>query len=541
VTDLLQTLLKYDLGHLKIIAGFWGIELYSQNPDRAAEQLAASLLDREAVRETLEILPAEARAGLNSLLESHGKMEWTGFARRHGEIREMGEARRDREKPHLNPVSTSEILFYRGLLGRAFFDSEKGPQEYAYIPDDMAPMIDHENHRPAVEILGRAATPAEKSFQRLTNDHILDDATTLLAALRLDMDAGGHAPRRGMPLSLQEHTYLAPAIQNLLSTAQLIRKNSLQPEATRSFLEASRGEALDFLYKAWLDSQTFDELRLIPGLICEGEWTNSPRETRHIILNFLKALRPEKWWGLAAFLGDLKRKNPDFQRPAGDYDSWFIKRESDGQYLRGFAHWDEVDGALVKMIIQMLHHLGKADLGFAEETGTITSFRLSSFVETKKEETKISVSSNGRIVVPRLFSRAVRYQLARFCEWEDQRKDEYIYQITASSLKRAHAQGLRAEQLLSILVKHTHANVAPALVRALKRWEANGAEAHIERLSVLRVSRPEVLEELRKSKAGKFLGELLNPATVVVKEGAIDKVMAALMELGVIGDAEISE
>jgi hypothetical protein len=510
VPDLLQTLLKYDPGHLKIIAGFWEIEIHSQDANAVAEQLAASLLNGEAVRETLDLLTAEGRDALNLLVRANGKAEWTGFARIYGGIREMGEARRDREKPHQTPVSTSEILFYRGLLGKAFFDSERGPQEYAFIPEDLIPLIDpgNKNDEPVQQILGRLATPAERLVERQANDQILDDATTLLAALRLDLETRDLSPyMQGQ----------APVLHHLLATARIIKKNTPQTETTKNFLELSRPQALNLLYKSWIGSPTFDELRLIPGLVCEGEWTNSPRETRNTILNFLNALPKGKWWSLSAFLKDLKTYHPDFQRPAGDYDSWFIKRETDGQYLRGFGSWDEVDGKVVKTIVQILHRLGKADLGFAEETGAVTSFRLSSFTDNKREPTRISVSSNGRIIVPGLFARAIRYQLARFCEWQGERKDDHVYQITASSLKRASDQGLKAGQLLSILVKHTNANVAPALVKALKRWEANGAEARVERLSVLRVSRPQVIEELRKSKAGKFLGELLSPTAVVVK------------------------
>jgi hypothetical protein len=51
---------------------------------------------------------------------------------------------------------------------------------------------------------------------------------------------------------------------------------------------------------------------------------------------------------------------------------------------------------------------------------------------------------------------------------------------------------------------------------------------------ILKVSKPEVLEEMRKSKASKFLGEVLSPTTVIVKSGAILKVMEALTELGLL-------
>ena len=63
-----------------------------------------------------------------------------------------------------------------------------------------------------------------------------------------------------------------------------------------------------------------------------------------------------------------------------------------------------------------------------------------------------------------------------------------------------------------------------------------GTEARVVQDVVLRVSRPEVLEELRKSKAGKFLGEILSPTAVIVKSGAVPKVMDALAELGLFAE-----
>ena len=73
-----------------------------------------------------------------------------------------------------------------------------------------------------------------------------------------------------------------------------------------------------------------------------------------------------------------------------------------------------------------------------------------------------------------------------------------------------------------------------SLVKALKRWEVNGTEARVQTQVVLKVSRPEILEEMRKSKAGKYLGEVLSPTAVIVKSGAIQKVMDALTEFGLL-------
>jgi hypothetical protein len=89
-----------------------------------------------------------------------------------------------------------------------------------------------------------------------------------------------------------------------------------------------------------------------------------------------------------------------------------------------------------------------------------------------------------------------------------------------------------------LLAKYTSAGIPPVLVKALKRWEGNGTEARVQTQVVLRVSRQEVLEELRKSKAARFLGEMLGPTTVVIKDGAQSKVLAALAELGLLAEEE---
>src|SRR5688572_18657485 len=257
--DLQHSLHKSDIGHLRIVAEHWGYELESKDVDSALEELCASLLDLEAVSETLDILQAPARSALTELTQANGKIEWAVFARKHGEIREMGAGKRDRERPHLKPTSTSENLFYRGLISKAFFETEKGLQEFAYIPDDLFEIIQevgmqNENiSLPKNEPLGRPATPVEKSFENLAADFILDDATTYLAALRINMEYVGAR-------------YIVP----LLTTANIIKKNTPQVDAVKKFLETSRTEALDMLYKAWLKSETFDELRLLPGIICEG-------------------------------------------------------------------------------------------------------------------------------------------------------------------------------------------------------------------------------------------------------------------------------
>jgi hypothetical protein len=246
---------------------------------------------------------------------------------------------------------------------------------------------------------------------------------------------------------------------------------------------------------------------------------------------------------LNAFVSGIKKTYPDYERPAGDYDSWFIRREADGTYLRGFAYWEQVDGALVRFFVtDILHWLGMLDLAVADEGGPVTAFhRPETPPKPVEENGKITVASNGKIVAGRLVPRVVRYQLSRFCEWDEEKPDEYRYHVTPRSLTKAKEQGLKVEHLLALLARHAEAGIPPVLLKALKRWEANGTEAKAATQVILKVSRPEVLEELRQSKAARFLGEPLGPTSVIIKAGAQAKVMAALAEMGLLAEDETNE
>ena len=530
--DLFHSLLKQDIGHLRVIAELWGLELKSTEADAAREELSVSLLEPDLFAELIDSLSPEADSAITALITSGGRIPWPTFTRKYGEIREAGAGKRDREKLYLNSTSTTEILYYRGLLARAFFDTKKGPQEFAYIPDDLLSLLDREENDEqedveepeSAEPLGRAASPGEKGQEIPANDFILDDATTLLAALRLGIEP----PKTKIPVNV---------LQSLLDAANLIKGSTPQPEPVKAFLESSRADALAMLQHAWAESELFNELCLLPTIVCEGEWKNHPQETREFLLNLLDAIPEGKWWSVTAFVRDIKQKYADFQRPAGDYDSWFIKRLSDGEYLRGFASWDQVDGALIKYFItHILHWLGQVDLCIADGAAEPTSFQITSqsIHATSAENRKLNISSQGMISVPRLAPRVVRYQISRFCEWDAPKEDAYRYRISTNSLTKAREQGLKVEHLLALLSRHSDAGVPPSLIKALKRWEVNGTEVRVQTQVILKVSRSEILEEMRKSRASKFLGEVLSPTTVVIKGGAIQKVMEVLTELGLL-------
>ncbi|MBN2547971.1 MAG: helicase-associated domain-containing protein [Anaerolineales bacterium] len=556
--DLAQSLQGRDLGHLRIIAELWGLDFSAPDARVGILRLSALLQNPNLIEEGAADLNDAARIALQDLLDHDGRLPWALFTRRHGVLREMGAARRNRERPHRSAdISATEALWYRGLIGRTFFETPKGAEEYAFIPVNLIPLIPYTG--PAgVAAPGRPASPAERAYPIPADDSLLDDTCTLLAAVRLGEDLGAVTPflycaaHSPYPLTAQ-------ALHRLLTAAGLLdAAGAPVPEPVRAQLEASRGEALASLVGAWLDSSSFNELLLLPGLCAEGEWRNDPLHTRRVILDFLSTVRPDVWWSLPTFISAIKQTAPDFQRPAGDYDSWYLRDEASGEFLRGFEHWEQVDGALLCfMICGPLHWLGILDLAAAAEPGQgelplVTAFRFSAWASdllAKRapqglagEDARLSARSDGRVMIPIRAPRPARYQLARFCAWEKPTPTRhplqaYIYRLTPASLERARLQGLRVEHLLALLYKYG-VSAPPSLAQALRRWEEAGPQARLEQVTLLRVRRPEILTALRAGRAKRFLGDPLSPTAVIVKAGAAEKVIAVLLEMGYLGEID---
>ncbi|WP_322507898.1 helicase-associated domain-containing protein [Anaerolinea sp.] len=536
---LMDVLSGRDLGFLKMVAQAWGIELHGDDRAAVLNQVIEGILQHEWRDEVLETLPERARQALQLLAQNGGRLSWAVFTRRFGEVRPFGPGKREKERPDLNPISPAEVLWYRAMIGRAFLQQpgEREPVEFAYIPDDLLDVL-HPLTQPDEHPFGRPASPGEVEQPVVVNDDLLDDLCTYLAGLRAGIAEEELKKHLLRPMN-------TPFWQALLRSAGLLDPQG-QPvaEPVRAFLEAPRGEALALLVSAWKSSESFNELRLMPGLICEGDWQNDALRARQKVLERLQSLPVGSWWSLAAFVRAFREEDPDFQRPAGDYDSWFIRRASDDVYLRGIALWDEVDGALIRfMLVEILYPLGVVDLAKHAHEDVVSAFRLSGWAESllqgsapqglPAETGKLKVFSSGVMIAERTLSRAVRYQVARFCEWDELTQGEYRYRVTARSLERAAAQGLRPRMLVALLRKQVEKTVLPpSLIQGLERWESAGTQASFQHATLLRVASPEVLNALKRSRAARFLGEELSPTVVLVRRGAEDKVREALAELG---------
>lgn len=543
--DLMSSLNEQDAGHLRIIAGFWGMELDESTLPAMLSSLVKTMLQPQILAEMVESLPADARSALETLQTRDGRIPWSVFSGRFGGIREMGAARRDRETPHLSPVSSSEILFYRGFIARAFLNLTGDPREYAYIPGDLLdslPLLTREG----VQHFGKPADAQSHAVQKLADDTILDHLCTLLASVRGGVNPLPHLSGMDFPPRT--------VLQALLEAAGILDQQGLpDPEAARRVLEVSRGSALVDLISIWLQSSSFDELRLIPDLIFEGEWKNDPLKPRRFLMEQLANLPVGAWWNLDSFIAEVRLRVPEFLRSGGEFDSWYIRPTESTQFLRGIEHWGEVEGAYLRYVISgPLHWLGLVDLGYTEVTSSApASFRLSRWrddllqgkspADLSVETDKITIYRSGKLVVPRLAPRSVRYQTARFCDWDVLTEHGYEYRLTPASFRRARRQGLRPVFLITLLRKYGAAPPQPNLVRAIERWDEKESQAVLEPATVLRVSSPEILTELRASKASRYLGDSLGPAAVMIKPGSLTKVQEALVELGYLSEVKTAE
>lgn len=536
--NIVSSLSGQDLGFLKIVANAWGIEIKAPDAYTARTQLAMEMNNPEIIKEIYEVFPENVRQAFDTLLDNEGKIPWAKFARDFGEIQVMGSARRDRERPDLNPATPTEYLWYRAFIGRAFLSTETEPQEFAYIPEEIFSCLE-----PAYiqkkQIPGRSATSKETQTIIPASDRILDDICTLLASIR-----------NGFSIDMLHEYYGIPTefLNKLLEDLKLIsEKGVLDPDQVRKFLETSREKSLLMLVNHWIENKHINEMELMPDFIIEGVLDRNHHNVRQFLLDQISLVPGDQWWNLESFVSYVYQINPDFQRPAGSYDTWYVKRTETGEYLRGFEHWDAIDGAYIRfMITGPLYWLGIVDLACGESDKKIQAFKCSQWCADllsnhppesfKPEDVKLMIDSYGKIVIPLRFSRSIRYQISRFCDWNGKTKDGYSFQISPVSLQRAKDQGLKISQFLKIIQSALPHPFPPKLKSALENWENLGTQAHFTQAILLHHADPETINQLQNTSVKKYIQAVLNPNTVAVLPNGIEQVRKTLIEMGYLSE-----
>ena len=558
---LYPTLLDYDAGLLAIIAHRWDVDLETGDKRTDAQTLAEAMLEPERAAAEWERLSDAERGALQTLLAApEHKMPQAQFCRLFGEIRQMGPERRKREKPHLQPVGVAEVLYYRGLVAQAFDQGKTGVQAFVYVPPDLAEVLPvhatgyalSEAPEPALAPEDDAYTPQQVA-QATTA--LVDDLTTLLAYLQIaDVPADPAIARAEVAEALAEHWLAersAAEVALLLGVTLDLgvaapRADGLLkpvPPRARRWLESTRPRQVRALAEAWRTGVHFNALWHTPGLLPEDTgWANDPLLARQTVLTYLELAPPDAWWPADELVALIKQEEPDFQRPGGDYASWYIRDAETGEYLRGFESWDRVEGAMLRFILTgPMHWLGLVDVGDGGALCRLTAYGRAllgelAWPDPREERPHLHIEPDGTLHAPRTMSRYERFQVARIATWEKP-GDPYIYRLTANSLQRAAEQGLQTDAIRAFLRRLSGQDTLPGSVqKLLERWQrTGGADVWMTRAIVLRTTAPDVMQAILEApELRRFVGAQLGPTAVLVLAGQERALAAALHKAGLL-------
>ncbi len=562
-----QCLVDCDMALLRAIAARRGIELASNRHREAVDQLASELARPESLAEALKWLSPQEREALQTLIAEGGRIKAQLFARRFGQIRPFGPGRLEREEPWRNPVSAAEGLWYLGLIYKAFDETEDGPAEFVFIPQDLLPLLPRAGEKPPPLAVEAAPPP---NAVREGDLALVQDVCTFLSYLQnheVRPLRDGSIPLRDVErlnerflvgeeltgIGHERETERLAFLHHLCRRLRLVHlaKGLLRPyppEAKR-WLKASPAEQLRALQEAWRDDPDWNDLWRVRSLHCEDTgWRNDPLLARRKILGFLRRCPPGRWLSLDSFVAAIKQADPDFQRPDGDYESWYIREAATDRYLMGFQHWDKVEGALIAhLVAKPLHWLGATSLGYDAE-GKLRSFLITPWgaaflglpceLPAEAPPPSMTVQPDFTVLVPAEASLYDRFQLERIAAWLSS-GETYAYRLTRDSLARAFRQGIRMDMILAFLRRVSGDKVPRNVVLALRRWGEKYGQVRLRRAVLLQTRSELTLRELQKlPQTRPYLKEVISPKTAIVAEEDWPKLVEELRKLGYLPQIE---
>jgi hypothetical protein len=556
-----QCLIDCDMAMLRAIAQRRGIELMSNRHREVVDQLAEALVQPESMADAWEGLRPQEREALESLISEGGRKKFHLFVRRYGEIRDFGPGSLERERPWESPVSAAEGLWYSGLIYSAFDEVEGQTSEFIFIPQDLLPLLPKVEKRPPAFVVEVASTPSairqgDPSAGSGQGLALVQDTCAFLSYLQNEEVKplkDGSLPRHDLERISERFLAKEDDAERLAFIYRLCQRLGLlhisegllkpnPPEAKR-WLKAQRAEQLRALQEAWRDDPGWNELWRVRSLRCEPTgWRNDPLLARKKILGYLAKCQPGQWLSLASFIAAIKEADPDFQRPDGDYTSWYIREVATGEYLTGFEHWDQVEGALIAHIVtEPLHWLGVTSLGY-DANGALRSFLITPWgaaflglpgeVPPEPPPSPMIVQPDFTILAPASGSLYDRFQLERVAAWQSS-GESYVYRLTRDSLARGLRQGIKIEAILAFLKRVGGGKVPRNVVTALRNWEKRRGQIRLRRALLVQVEDEMTMEELSSlPQIRAYLREIISPKAAIIAQEDRPKLLDELRKLG---------
>jgi hypothetical protein len=546
-----QSLLNTYLVRLRAIARFWQVELTASKQREVARELAEAMDNPETLARAYQALTERQRQALHTLLASDGQMPQRVYAREWGEIRMMGPGRMERERPWEEPTSPAEGLWYRGFLFRSFEQGPDGAYEAVFVPPELRAHLPAPNGEQPDLTLEAAPAPVTV---HLSAGLLPDDASTLLSYVHNQRPrlaskrrwSDQHKQRLLLRLRIQDPDRFVFLSHVAHSIGWVVEDETghmrLQSEPVTAWLEATTVDQQHAMAETWRDDTTWNDLFHVSSLQPEdtGAWRNDPVLARNAILRHLRSCAPETWYRLEEFASAVKQVDPDFQRPDGDYETWYIRDARTGAYLSGFDSWDAVEGRLIRYLItRPMAWLGIVDLGLHESSQRPCVFRLTeggaAFLGLANPPSPVEppaphLRSGFRVSIPAV-RRYERFQLARVADWVES-GDCFTYRLTPDSLDRARQQGISVKRVIEFLDEVTDGPLPRSMEAAMSRWDARGTEVWLERAILLRLSSEALMSRAMSSRRlGHLIKERIAPTMALVAERDWPRVAAGLEEM----------
>jgi len=544
----------------------WGVQDDSPDRDDRLKALATAMEDPGLVSRVWGGLTDEQRSAMQMIYHTPSRsLPAVHFERVAGPIRRMGSEEVARLNPAVHPQGAAEALYYRGLIGLRRENADTGLRSVLFIPSPLAPLLpinqttyDHLDEEPQ-HAPGRESSLALEPLEedelddvRIADTSVVDDLTTLLAYLRLELPPveGGLLPadvvQRLQPFLLVPDRDRLRFMVALAYAAGLVgveggRIAPVQAEARR-WLSLSRPDQVRQLAEMWRGSVILD-MAHTPGLLIDAGAGSlhqyDPKAARAAILDLLRAhVPPGDWWSQSDFISIVREDNADFQRPNGDFKTWYIQ-DTVGTMLDGIEHWDQVEGALLEYVIGgPLHWLGLADL--ADDAARFNVYGrafMGGAAWPSRPDTPeaLTIEPDGVITVSRKSSRMDRYTVARFTTWLEG-EEPYAYRIDSDGLERAAGQGITLELIRKFLDRNAPGGqLPPSIVQFLDEWK-HGAKAVVtlEQALVLRATSEDTLDLIfNDPDVRRFLGARLGPTAVIARADQWQELKLALGERGI--------
>lgn len=531
---LYQSLLDSDLARLRAMAEQWQIELTADRRADVAAELTDEMARIESVERAWHALTERQQAALIDLLQRGGAIPWLIFARRWGDVRTVGPGRLEREALWRDPISPAEGLWYWGFIQRAFAPQEDDQVEMAFVPEELQLYLPTP---PPLEIPPPEPTTPPEHI--IPGDDALADALVTRWA-RLQAGRGQAAPDHDAA-SAEALLETLALEQGWIRADEQGRRHPVA-EPMLAWLQSDPWAQWTALVKAWLSSRQWNDLAAVPTLSPgpDAGWPNDPLTTRRNFLAVMEHCATDVWYDLETFVAYVKAHATDFLRPTGNYDVWALRAAASGEMLRGFTAWEAIEGAWVRFVLTgPLHWLGLVDLARETPGTSARAFHINEagaalLLDAPPPDlpspAPVQLGDAGVLRVPRR-RRYERFQLSRVAQALGRRGEFFDYRLTPTSLARAQQQHIPLDRLLDFLAEALGHDLPEHLRAAITRGYQQGEQARVAPALLLQVQDPALLEQpgLRR-----WIRKQLDPHTAVIREADRERVIAHLIEAGVL-------